>query len=225
MRKCVIPILLFFFLSIHVFGQNHMIHGIIHTLDSIPLIGAEISVKSSDQVFTTDSLGRFAVACNPKDKLKVNAEGFYGVKVKVTDKIKFMALNLKMKSGFSQGNKSIGSSNVLNNLNTAAVASLSHNDIDFTRYTSVSDLIRDNFAGVQYGSGGGLQIRGSKTLMGDTTPLVVIDGAISDIGHLNSIAPINVGSIHILKDGTAAVYGSRGANGVILIETLKGGEF
>ncbi|MBT6765191.1 MAG: TonB-dependent receptor plug domain-containing protein, partial [Prolixibacteraceae bacterium] len=54
--------------------------------------------------------------------------------------------------------------------------------------------------------------------------LIVLDGVISDASILNTISPIEVKSIDVLKDGGAAIYGSRGANGVVIIETKKGGD-
>lgn len=203
-------------------AQNRIIQGIVHAFDSIPLEGVKIEVKSTGLVYETNVGGEFVVECDSRDRLLIRANGFYEQNFKVRNGVKFLAINLKMKPASGPLIHSVGYQQVRSEENTSAVSGISYKDTDFTRYTSVQDLIADNFAGVQY-SGSGLIIRGSRTLQGSTEPLVVIDGVISSNGF-SYLHPLDVERIDVLKDGTSAVYGSRGANGVILIETKKGGE-
>lgn len=114
---------------------------------------------------------------------------------------------------------------------TGAVASLEPEDLELLRVSRVEELIRDRIPGVQVtrlGNGDySLRVRGSRSLMGNNDPLVVIDGmAVSTQGMrtaLAGISPRNVVRIDVLKDaGSTAAYGSRGANGVILITTRNG---
>lgn len=214
---------LIFFVLVHNsgFGQNHIIHGMVHTLDSIPLIGAKITVKSTKQSVLTDSLGRFVIVCNADDKMVIRANGFYNQSVKVTEKIKFAAVNLKIKPGKQQREYAIGYGSVTEKEKSGAVDNLAENDRIFSRYNNVVELIRDNFSGVQVVEGE-IIIRGSSTFQGSDAALIVIDGVISDNDILNILSPIQIKSIDIIKDGGTAVYGSRGANGVVLIETKKG---
>lgn len=221
MTKYIITVILFIFVQNSGFCQNHIVHGMVHTLDSIPLIGAEITVKSTKQSVFTDSLGRFVIVCNDEDKFKVKADGFYNQSVKITENIKLVAVNLKFKPGKQQREYAIGYGYVSDKDRTNTVNGLVQNDTDFSKYTNVLDIIRDNFSGVQV-QNGEVIIRGSNTFQGSDAALIVVDGVIADSDILNTLSPIQINSIDVIKDGSSAVYGSRGANGVVLIETKKG---
>ncbi|MEP6999004.1 MAG: TonB-dependent receptor plug domain-containing protein [bacterium] len=89
------------------------------------------------------------------------------------------------------------------------------------RFTRVEQLIQDHFPGVQVTSQGGsysIKIRGTGSLRSND-PFVIIDGASRSVSDLRSMNPLDIKRIEIMKDGAAAFYGSRGANGVILITT------
>jgi TonB-dependent SusC/RagA subfamily outer membrane receptor len=112
---------------------------------------------------------------------------------------------------------------------TGAVASVSGDVAQRTSPTTIADMIDGRFAGVEVrrlASGGmSVRIRGQRTFKGDGEPLYVVDGIPQHVGSngvLSDIDPRYVESIEVLKDaGSAAVYGSRGANGVILITTKR----
>ena len=215
--------LIFIFASTWLFAQDHIIQGVVHTLDEIPLIGAEVKVKSTGQSVLTDSLGNFVILCNSEDKLKVFARGFYPQNVKITENIKFAAVNLKLKPGEKQRQYAIGYGYVSGEDLTNAVSGLNTTDATFSKYSDIYDLIRGQIAGVQI-TNGEIIIRGNRSFQGSSAALVVVDGVIWDSESLRTLSPIQIKRIDAIKDGGAAVYGSRGANGVILIETIKGGE-
>lgn len=111
---------------------------------------------------------------------------------------------------------------------TGAVGSLDREELAGIRVSRVEELIRDRVAGVQVkrqpNGDYSIRIRGTRSLVGNNEPLIVIDGmAVSAQGMataLAGIAPNDVVRIDVLKDaGSTAAYGSRGANGVILITT------
>ncbi|MEN8229292.1 MAG: carboxypeptidase-like regulatory domain-containing protein [Bacteroidota bacterium] len=204
-------------------AQDHIIHGIVHTFDKIPLIGAEIKVKSTKQSVFTDSLGNFVVLCNSEDKLRVMARGFYTQNVKIDGSTKVVAVNLNLKPGDKQREYAIGYGYVSGEDLTNAVAGLNTTDASFLKYSDIYSLIRDQVDGVQI-KNGEIIIRGDRSFQGSSAALIVVDGIIWDSETLSTLSPIQVKSIDAIKDGGAAVYGSRGANGVILIETIKGGE-
>lgn len=209
--------------STNLYAQERMVHGIITTFDSIPLIGASVKVQSTKHVVLTDSLGNFSVSCKNDDKLKVSAHGFYNQKVKLTGKIKFAAINLKLKPGEKSREVAIayGYVNDADKLN--AVASLNTDDLDFSQYNNIYELIRGRFAGVQV-SNGEIIIRGINSINSSSAALIVVDGVPMGASALSSIPPVQVKSINVIKDGSSAIYGSRGANGVVLIETKRGGD-
>lgn len=204
-------------------GQDRIVHGIVTTFDSIPLIDAEVRVKSTKQTVLTDTLGRFAVSCDSTDKLKVSAYGFYNQNVQLNEKIKFAAINLKLKPGEKNREYAIGYGHVSDKNKLNAVANLNKNDVDFSQYNDIYELIRGRFAGVQI-INNEIIIRGINSINSSSAALIVVDGITVDESVLQSIPPNQVENIDILKDGSAAIYGSRGANGVVLIETRRGAD-
>jgi len=71
-------------------------------------------------------------------------------------------------------------------------------------------------------SGGGFVIRGESSILGSSAALIVIDNMASTMSQLTSLSPHSVKSVSVLKGGAAAIYGSRGANGVVIITTKRG---
>lgn len=209
--------------STNLYAQERMVHGIITTFDSIPLIGASVKVQSTKHVVLTDSLGNFSVSCKNDDKLKVSANGFYNQKVKLTGKIRFAAINLKLKPGEKSREIAIAYGYVSDADKLNAVASLNTDDLDFSQYNNIYELIRGRFAGVQV-SNGEIIIRGINSINSSSAALIVVDGVPMGASALSSIPPVQVKSINVIKDGSSAIYGSRGANGVVLIETKRGGD-
>jgi TonB-dependent SusC/RagA subfamily outer membrane receptor len=216
----ILAVLLLVFTSSHAVGQDRVVYGIVHTLDSIPLIGAEISVKSTKQKVYTDTLGNFAVACNMKDKIKVNATGFYNQNVRITEDTKFIALNLKLRPGEKNIEYAVGYGHISEKDRTTAINALSNKDTEFTRYQDVFQIIQSMGAEVR---GNMVIIRGgNKSFQGSSGALIVVDDVIVDYDYVSSLSPVDIKNINIIKDGSSAVYGDRGANGVVLIETKKG---
>ena len=103
---------------------------------------------------------------------------------------------------------------------TGAVSKAKLRENDAQSYTNLYDYIRAKLPGVQVLSGNKLLIRGVNSINASTDPLILVDGV--EIGDISTLSPSEVKSMEVIKDGTAAIYGVRGANGVILI-TTKGG--
>jgi len=204
-------------------SQERIIHGRVFTFDSIPLINAQIKVKSTKQVVNSDTIGMFSVMCNPEDVLIVSANGFYKQKVKLDEKIKLALINLKLKPGEKNREIAIGYGHVADRDKLNAVANINENDFDFSKYSNLYEVIRGRFPGVQIVNGD-IVIRGINSINSSNAALIVVDGIPMDKSILNTIPPTQVKSINILKDASSAIYGSRGANGVVLIETKDGGD-
>lgn len=204
-------------------AQDRVLHGVVTTFDSIPLINAEVKVKSTGQTVFTDSLGRFAVPVNQGEKLKVKAQGFYNQKVKLEEKTKYAAVNLRLKPGEKNREYAIGYGHVSDRDKLNALATLNNNDVDFSQYSNIYELIKGRFAGVQV-INGEIIIRGINSINSSSAALIVVDGVPVDGNALNTIPPVQVKSINVIKDGSSAIYGSRGANGVVLIETKRGND-
>lgn len=204
-------------------AQDKILGGRVFTFDSIPLIGANVMVKSSKQGVITDTLGNFYISCNPDDVLIVSANGFAKEKVKLNPKIKLVVVNLKLKPGEKNREIAIGYGHVKDADKLNAVANLNDNDLDFSMYSNMYELIRGRFGGVQIVNGE-IIIRGVNSINSSSAALIVLDGVPVSSSVLNSIPPIQVKNISIIKDSSAAIYGSRGSNGVVLIETKRGSD-
>jgi TonB-dependent starch-binding outer membrane protein SusC len=111
---------------------------------------------------------------------------------------------------------------------TGSVASVRAEKLENEKPQSMQDLLRSNIAGLAVGfstnakGGGSFEIRGDNTLKAASNPLIVLDGVIYQ-GGMEDINPTDIESIDVLKDASsAAVYGARSANGVIIVTTKKG---
>lgn len=220
--KLVFPVVLIM-LAFTGFSQDRIIHGQIFTFDSIPVMNAQIKVKSTKQVVQSDTIGRFSVSCNHEDVLIVSAEGFYTQKVKLKDNIKLVLVNIKLKPGEKNREYAIGYGHVSDRDKLNSVANLNNGDLDFSQYSNMYEVIRGRFPGVQI-MNGEIIIRGINSLNSSSAALIVVDGVPADNSVLGTIPPVQVKSINIIKDGSSAIYGVRGSNGVVLIETKKGGD-
>jgi TonB-dependent SusC/RagA subfamily outer membrane receptor len=222
MRKpffyCLLSLLFLFFSSSLLHGQEKFIQGKVTTFDSIPLIGASIQVKSSKEIVLTDTSGLFTVDCLNEDKLKVTARGFTAQNIKTTDNVKYVLVNLKLKPGEKSLEKAIGYGHVNDEESLYSISSLNENNMDFSRYRDIYELLRGRFPGVQI-KGSEIVIRGNQTFHGSNAALLIVDGMEVDESTFGNLQPTNIKSIDVLKDGGAAIYGSQGANGVVLVET------
>jgi len=202
-------------------AQERLINGVVTTFDSIPLVDAEIQNRSTKETVNTDTLGRFQITSEPGDKLKIKAKGFFNEKAKIEEKTKYVAVNLKMKPGPKNKEYAIGYTTVSDRDKLNAIASMNNEDVDFSQYSNIYELIRGRFAGVQV-SNGEIIIRGINSINSSSAALIVVDGVPVDGSVLSSIPPVQVKNINVIKDGSAAIYGARGGNGVVIIETRRG---
>lgn len=116
----------------------------------------------------------------------------------------------------------VGYGTVTKEANAFAVSKVEINDKELGTYSDIFDYLRGRVPGVVVGpsSAGSMpsvQVRGVNSINSSTEPLYLVDGVVSD--NISYINPNDVGSIDVLKDGSAAIYGVRGANGVIMITT------
>lgn len=208
---------IFLFTSFQVYGQSKTIHGVVTVFDSIPLVDVSIEVKSTKQIVKTDSTGNFWVVSKEKDKLKIKAHGFVSKTVKILPETKYVLVNLSLKSSPESADIAVGYGHVKNSEKLHAMASLQQQSgNDFSSYTDVYQAITGRFSGV-YTQGGQIVIRGFSA-----PALIILDGIEVSSASLGNIDTNDIGSINVLKDASAALYGSRGGNGVVIIETKRG---
>lgn len=228
MRKSLRQLFVFSFLVLNstmfLLGQEKMIAGMVTTFDSLPLIGASIKVKSTRELVFTDTLGMFEVLCFPEDKIKVTARGFSKRNVKIKEKVKYVLVNLELRPGPENRELAIGYGHVKDADKLYAISNVNENDTDFSKYSDIYQIIEEKFSSsVQVRSGGEIVIRNAPGSDGSNAALLIVDGRQIDESDFGNINTADIASINVLKDASAAVYGSRGGNGVVIVETKRGG--
>jgi TonB-linked SusC/RagA family outer membrane protein len=210
-------------------AQSNMVSGSVHDDKKDPLPGVTVLVKGTKIAVTTDFDGKFKINATPKDQLVFSYIGFENATVTVGEKT---SINITLKSTTSNLDEVvvIGYGTQKRKDLTGAVASVSMADINRAPVRSFDDALAGRVAGVQVtssdgrpGSGVDIVIRGNNSVTQANSPLYVIDGFLIEDPNNNVINPADIESIDILKDASAtAIYGARGANGVIVIQTKRG---
>lgn len=212
------------------FGQSREVSGtVISGEDNLPLPGASVLVKGTTIGTVTDIDGKFTLnVSGPSDILILSFIGFTPLEVAVGDR-STLDLTLLPDTKSLQEVIVVGYGEQKKETITGAVASVKGKELTKSPALNLSNSIAGRMAGVVAVNrggepgydGSGIRIRGSNTL-GNNNALVVIDGIPARAGGLDRINPNDIESISVLKDASAAIYGSRAANGVILVTTKRG---
>ena len=229
-------ILLFFLFPVLIYGQNLLSGSVVDEASSSGIAGANIVVKGTTNGAATDIDGAFKISVNSGDVLVFSYLGYVTQEVVYSGQA---AINVVMSEDSSLLDEIvvIGYGSVKKDDLTGAADLITSEDFNQGAILSPEQLIAGKLAGVSVTSGGGapgegqaIRIRGLGSLSLTSSPLIVVDGVpLNDGGvggsrnSLNTINPADIESMTVLKDASAtAIYGSRGANGVIMITTLKG---
>jgi TonB-linked SusC/RagA family outer membrane protein len=198
--------------------------------DGKPLIGATVKVKGSNIGVRTDANGNYKISvADTKVALVFSFIGFEEQEVKIND---LKVVNVILKERVSDLNQIvvIGYGSVKKGDLTGSVVSVKADDIAKSINLSINDAVQGKLSGVQVISTDGapgadvsLNIRGGSSISASNEPLYVIDGFPQFAGSNLNINPGDIASVEVLKDASAtAIYGSRGANGVVIITTKTG---
>ncbi len=193
-----------------------------------PLIGATVKEKGTSNGTVTDFNGFFSLNVKPGATLVVSYVGYVSQEIKAGDNLK---INLKEDGHVVNEVVVIGYGTQRREAVTGSVANIGGDKLNQIAATNAAQALQGRVAGVlmtQTGSKPGdemqIRIRGQRSLSASNDPLIVLDG-IPFMGQLSDINPADIKSMDILKDASAtAIYGSRGANGVIIITTVKGAQ-
>jgi TonB-linked SusC/RagA family outer membrane protein len=199
------------------------------TADGQPLPGATVLIKGTSQGTSTDFDGNFTIDANAQSVLVISYIGYSTKEVLVGNQT-------QIKVALTQDNTLdevvvIGYGTQRKSDLTGSVSSVSAEDITVVPVSRVDQALQGRAAGVQVtqtsgapGAGTSIRIRGGNSITGSNEPLWVIDGIVVGTNFdLNNINANDIKSIEILKDASSiAIYGSRGANGVVLVTTKNG---
>lgn len=230
MKKCYPFLLLAFSLCLTqtIFGQATITGTVLDGETQEPLIGVNVIIGTSSSGTTTDIDGRYTIEIPSRDiELQYSYIGYETVYKKIGAS-NIIDVALPIASETLEEVVLIGYGSVKKSDLTGAVSTIKQEDIRKVPDANVLNAIQGKAASVQVSNTSGnpgdnpvVRIRGIGTFLGGASPIFVVDGVIlNDIAFLSNS---DIKSIEILKDASAtAIYGTRGANGVIIIETFTG---
>lgn len=206
------------------------IKGTVSDQDNYPLAGAAIQIQGTAVGTMADEMGEFVISAEKGQTLVVSFIGFKDKVIKVTDQLAYF-INLDPDANFLEETVVVGYDTQKKVNLTGSVASVSTEQFKNKPIVQASTALQGIAPGVTVTTGGGepgadsgsIRIRGLGTFgSSSASPLVLIDGV---EGDMNALDPTTIDKISVLKDAaSSAIYGSRAANGVILITTRRGKE-
>lgn len=212
--------------AINVMAQNVKITGTVVDSSNEPIIGATVTVSDDTNVKAVTNVdGRFTINAAPGSSLRITYIGYKTVDVKAADGMRIV---MEEESNMLKEVVAIGYGSVQRKDVTTAVSSVSTKDLDTRPIVSAVQGMQGKAAGVTISQANGqpgatptIRVRGTTSLNGSNDPLYVVDGVpMTDIDYLSAD---DIVGMQILKDASsAAIYGSRAANGVVIITTKQG---
>lgn len=228
MRKFVLLIMIVLSAGALALAQNKRISGTVKGVDGKPIAGATVLVEGTSIGTTTNAEGRFSVQAPADGTLVVSFIGYASKSVNIAGKTR-LDIALKEDTHAIDDVIVVAYGTAKKESFTGSVAVVKGEELEHRKVSNVTKALDGLAPGVQVTSGSGqpgsgttVAIRGFGSINASSTPLYVVDGIPYD-GVISAINPDDIASISILKDASASVlYGARGANGVVLINTKKG---
>jgi len=230
MKERLTMLLACLFLTVGMVIAQTKVNGTVTSQDDgQPVIGASVLVVGTQVGTVTDANGKFTLTCPAgKNVLRITYVGMEPIEVSARPNMRIVltsdqtALDEVLVVAYGTAKKSSF---------TGSAENISADKLELRPITNVAKGIEGQASGVQMTSGGGqpgsspsIRIRGYGSINASSAPLYVVDGIPYD-GELSSLNPSDIESMTILKDASAgALYGARGANGVVMITTKKGKE-
>ncbi|RXG18341.1 iron complex outermembrane receptor protein [Leeuwenhoekiella aestuarii] len=223
-------------LNIEELAVQQTITGTVTDNDGVLLPGASVKVKGTSNGTITDFDGNFSIVANPGDVLEVSYVGFETTTITVSQQTNY-TINLSANTSELDEVLVVGYGTQKKSDLTGAVSSVVADEFNKGVVNNPGNLLQGKVSGLNVtntsgepGAGQDIIIRGVGTLRSGTSPLYVVDGFVLDnsgnglaTNPLNFINTQDIESINVLKDASAAaIYGSRAANGVVVITTKKG---
>ena len=219
---------LYLMLPLGIFAQSISVTGVVKDASGETVIGATVREKGTDNATVTDLNGNYTIRVAPKAALVFSYVGYKSAEVNVGGRT---SVNVTLQEDNHTLNELvvIGYGTMKKSDLTGAVGSLAAKDMENAPVANIGQAMQGKIAGLQVVDAGkpgdnvSIKIRGLGSI-NNCDPLVVIDGVPTDLG-LNAINTADVERIDVLKDASAtAIYGRRGANGVVMVTTKKGKE-
>lgn len=219
---------LIFFLSSVAMAQAQNLRGKVSGSDGEPLIGAAVTIVGTTRGASTDGSGNYAIDVKNNETLRFSSVGFISKDVVYSGQ---KTLNISLAADNKTLNEIIvvGYGSQVKKEITGAVQTISYKELKDLPVTQIGQKLQGQLAGVQInqttgqpGKGMNIRIRGQLSVSAGSDPLYVVDG-FPITGSIGAMNPDEIEDISVLKDASStSLYGSRAANGVVLITTKKG---
>ena len=211
------------------FAQTKTVSGMVTDPDGLPLPGVNVLIEGKGTGTQTDFDGNYSIQADSDQTLAFRYIGFRTQNIKVGNQTE-ISVQLSIESGELDEVVITGYSSTSKTRSTISSERVTATTIENRPNTSFVQTLSGQVAGLnistssgQPGANSTVNIRGVSSINGNTEPLFIIDGAPVDEDNFRSLNPQDIESIDVLKDAAAtAIYGNRGANGVIVIQTRRG---
>ncbi|HEX5025402.1 MAG TPA: SusC/RagA family TonB-linked outer membrane protein, partial [Agriterribacter sp.] len=212
------------------FAQSISVKGKVRNDKAEPMPNASVLIKGSTNGVTTNENGEFSINVpSSKSVLLISAIGYQNQEITVGSQTNIEVVMLIGEASQLDAVVVVGYGTQKKVTVTGAVAQVKGTELEKSPAVNLSNSLVGRLAGVSAVQGSGepgydgsvIRIRGTNTL-GNSAALIVIDGIPDRIGGLDRLNPADIETFSVLKDASAAIYGARAANGVILITTKRG---
>lgn len=205
--------------------ETVMVRGVVKDGDNVPVIGASVMVKGSSTGVPTDLDGAYGIAVSPDSALEFSCLGFRTETVEVRGRTEINVV-LVSDTNYLETVVVVGYGTQKKGSVTGSVAGIGSDDIIRTKTENPENMLTGRIPGLRVWqkSAEPGSYNSSIDIRGLGSPMVVIDGVPRSIEDFDRLNAADIDNISVLKDASAAIYGVRGGNGVILVTTKKGGD-
>jgi len=229
-RKILMLMVLLTGFSSYLFAQQTITGNIVDKTDNSPLIGVSVYEKGTTNGTVTDFDGNYALSVAGEESVLVYSFVGYETIEKLVGALTVIDVALGVDSESLEEVVVVGYGTQKKSHLTGAISKVVNDDMEQVAVARVDDALVGKISGVsiQATDGGAgtaptIRIRGTGSISGSSDPLIVVDGIVVDSDYLGNLDMNDVESFEVLKDAaSAAIYGSRGANGVIMITSKQG---
>lgn len=225
-------------------AQDLMVSGKV-TDGQLPISGANVLIKNTNSGVVTDFDGRFTITARPSDTLQISYLGYTTLNIPINNRSTINVTLQEDATALGEVQINAGYYSTTDREKTGSIARVTSKDIEGLPIVSPLEALQGRMAGVEVEQSTGIaglapsiRIRGTNSLRNDGNyPLFIVDGiplnseplpsggqltSLSGLDPLSTLNPNNIESIEVLKDADAtAIYGSRGANGIVLVTTKR----
>jgi TonB-dependent SusC/RagA subfamily outer membrane receptor len=212
------------FFTVSSLAQTKVVTGVLTAFNKYPVANVEVKAKKSKSSVLTDSTGMFQIVCNEKDVIQIKPVGFKSESRSIgkNQSDETLKINLVFMDSKKNREKAVNMGYLSEADLTYAVSNLQQENNEYCNFSNIYELMKGRFPGVHVDGTSGsyrVTIRENHSVNASNEVLFVVDGTPG--ASVDGIHPCEISSISVIKDGLAATYGTRGTNGVIVIETKK----